>query len=156
MIHGVRNWDYRYSWIRDSSFVLWAFHSLGIMQPEDIYLDWLTSIFYLTGGDLQIMLGINGERDLTEHVLDHLEGYKKSAPVRVGNAAWTQFQLDVYGILVDALWFSHTHMGGISKRVYEYLLKPIVVTVETQWKKPDCGIWEVRGEGRYFVYSQMW
>jgi GH15 family glucan-1,4-alpha-glucosidase len=155
-IHGERNWDYRYSWIRDSAFVLWAFHSLGIMKVEDVYLDWLTSIFYLTGGELQVMLGINGERDLTEQVLEHLEGYKGSRPVRVGNAAWSQFQLDVYGILVDALWFSHKHVGGISTRVYEYLLKPAVEIVEKQWENPDCGIWEVRGARQQFVYSKVW
>jgi GH15 family glucan-1,4-alpha-glucosidase len=155
-VHGERNWDYRYSWIRDSSFVLWAFHSIGIMRVEDVYLDWITSIFYLTGGELQVMLGINGERDLTEHVLEHLEGYKGSRPVRVGNAAWSQFQLDVYGILVDALWFSHRHVGGISPRVYEYLLKPVVEIVEKQWEKPDSGIWEVRGARQQFVYSKVW
>jgi GH15 family glucan-1,4-alpha-glucosidase len=155
-IHGERNWDYRYSWIRDSSFVLWAFQSLGIMRLEHTYLDWLTSIFYLTNGELQVMLGINGERDLTERFLTHLEGYQRSRPVRVGNGAWSQFQLDVYGILVDALWFSHKHTGGISMEVYENLLKPVVEIVEKQWEKPDCGIWEVRSARQHFVYSKMW
>jgi GH15 family glucan-1,4-alpha-glucosidase len=155
-IHGVRNWDYRYSWIRDSSFVLWAFQSLGMTQTEDVYLDWLTSMFYLTGGDLQVMLGIGGERDLSERILDRLEGYKSSAPVRVGNAAWNQFQLDVYGILLDALWFSQKHMGEISLKIYEHLLKPIVAKVEQEWDKPDCGIWEVRGAQEHFVYSKVW
>jgi GH15 family glucan-1,4-alpha-glucosidase len=155
-IHGIRNWDYRYSWIRDSSFVLWAFHSLGLDRPADRYLDWLISIFYLTSGELQVMLGINGERDLTEHILKNLEGYQRSPPVRVGNGAWNQFQLDVYGILLDALWFSHRHMGGISKKLYRHLLSPIVETVEEKWNKPDSGIWEVRGRKRHFVYSKMW
>jgi GH15 family glucan-1,4-alpha-glucosidase len=155
-IHGIRNWDYRYSWIRDSSFVLWAFHSIGIDKPADRYLDWLTSIFYLTSGDLQVMLGINGERDLTEDVLKSLEGYMRSAPVRTGNGAWNQFQLDVYGILLDALWFSHKHMGGISGKIYNNLLRPIVETVEERWVEPDRGMWEVRGRPQHFVYSKMW
>jgi alpha,alpha-trehalase len=155
-IGGVRNWDYRYSWVRDSSFVLWAFHSLGHDQAEENYLDWMTSMFYLTCENLQVMLGISSERDLTERTLDHLEGYRQSTPVRVGNGAWDQFQLDVYGILLDALYFSHKHGGGVSLKVFDYLVAPLVKQVEQVWDIPDCGIWEVRGEKEPFVYSKMW
>jgi GH15 family glucan-1,4-alpha-glucosidase len=155
-IGGIRNWDYRYSWIRDSSFVLWAMHSIGIDDLEEGYLDWLTSIFFMMAENLQVMLGVTGERDLTEKSLKHLEGYKKSPPVHVGNGAWNQFQLDVYGILLDALYFSHKHGKGINHEIYNYLIKLIVKSVEENWQKPDCGIWEVRGEREHFVYSKMW
>jgi GH15 family glucan-1,4-alpha-glucosidase len=155
-IGGVRNWDYRYSWIRDSAFVLWAFHSLGLEGPEDAYLDWVTSIYYLTNGDLQVMIGINGERDLTEQTLRHLEGYRGSRPVRIGNDAWKQFQLDLYGILLDAMWFSHKHRSPITAKVYRNLVRPIVDTVEERWMQPDRGIWEVRSKPQHFVYSKVW
>lgn len=155
-IGGVRNWDYRYSWIRDSSFVLWALHSLNHDKEAQRYLRWITSIFYLTGGNLQIMLGIGGERDLSEFLLTSLNGYKDSSPVRVGNGAWDQFQLDVYGILLDALYFSHRHGGGIEKKIFKNLVIPLLEAVEEDWVKPDCGIWEVRGRVEHFVYSKMW
>ena len=155
-IGGVRNWDYRFSWIRDSSFVLWALHSLGHDEVESSYLNWLTSIFYMMAENLQVMLGVSGERDLRESSLKHLSGYKNSSPVRIGNGAHGQFQLDVYGILLDALYFSHKHGSGISKELYEYLIRLVVKAVEENWQKPDCGIWEVRGERKNFVYSKMW
>ncbi len=155
-IHGIRNWDYRFSWIRDSSFVLWAFHSIGHDETEELYVNWLTSIYYLTAQNLQVMLGISGERDLKEMTLDHLEGYKKSSPVRVGNAAWEQFQLDVYGITLDAIYFSHKHRGKLTQKVYDFIVKLIIQGVEDDWNKPDSGIWEVRGEQKHFVYSKMW
>ncbi len=155
-IHGVRNWDYRYSWIRDSSFVLWAFHALGYTEEALDYLDWILSMFYLCGGNLQVMIGILGERDLSEIILDHLEGYMQSAPVRTGNAAWRQFQLDVYGILLDAMYFGQKHGDKEYTKVYNHLVRQIMSGVERDWKKPDCGIWEVRGEMKHFVYSKVW
>jgi GH15 family glucan-1,4-alpha-glucosidase len=155
-IGGVRNWDYRYSWIRDSSFVLWAFHGIGHDEAEELYLRWVDSLYYLTAENLQVMLGVTGERDLTEMVLPHLEGYAKSAPVRTGNGAWDQFQLDVYGILVDAIYFSHMHRGKIDRRIYNNVLKLAIRGVEEKWNQPDSGIWEVRGEQLHFVYSKMW
>ncbi|MEM3671078.1 MAG: glycoside hydrolase family 15 protein [Thermoprotei archaeon] len=160
-VGGVRNWDYRYSWIRDSSFVLWAFKSLGHVKEVENYIEWLESVFHLTGGSLQVMLGLGGEKDLSEQILPHLSGYKNSSPVRVGNGAWTQFQLDVYGILLDALYFSHKHgshagRGGITKEVFNHFVEPLVNSLKEDWKKPDCGIWEVRGNREHFVYSKMW
>lgn len=155
-ISGTRNWDYRFSWIRDSSFVIWAFHSLGFNEEADSYLDWLLSAFCLTIGNLQPMLGINGERDLTEKSLDHLSGYMKSFPARIGNDAWKQFQLDLYGIFVDALYFSHMHGRGVDRKVFEYLIRPLISALSEMWTKPDCGIWEVRSQDEHFVYSKMW
>jgi alpha,alpha-trehalase len=155
-VGGVRNWDYRYSWIRDSSYVLWAFHSLGHDEAEESYLDWVDSIYYLTAENLQVMLGVTGERDLSEITLQYLEGYAKSSPVRTGNGAWDQFQLDIYGILVDAIYFSHVHHEEINRKIYNFVVKLIIKAVEEKWQKPDCGIWEVRGEHLHFVYSKMW
>ncbi|MHB8566265.1 MAG: glycoside hydrolase family 15 protein [Nitrososphaerales archaeon] len=155
-IGGVRNWDYRYSWIRDSSFVLWAFHSLGYVEEALTYLDWILSMFYLSACNLQVLVGIAGDRNISEFTLDHLEGYRGSAPVRVGNAAWGQFQLDVYGILLDALYFGHKHGGKIYRKVYNYMIKQIMNSLIEDWRKPDCGIWEVRGDMKQFVYSKVW
>jgi len=155
-IGGVRNWDYRYSWIRDSSFVLWALHSIGDKAERGTYLNWLTSIFYLTIENIQVMIGITGERVLNERELSHLEGYAKSSPVRIGNAAWNQPQLDVYGILLDTLYFAHKHHRRLSKKIFNHIVRPVVKLVEQNWDKPDRGIWEVRGEKEDFVYSKMW
>lgn len=155
-IGGSRNWDYRYSWIRDSSFVIWAFHALGFNDEADLYLDWLLSAFSLTIGNLQPMIGISGGRELAEKVVPDLAGYKGSSPVRVGNDAWKQFQLDLYGIFVDALYFSHRHGRGIDRKVFDYLITLVVGELERLWTKPDCGIWEVRSEEQHFVYSKMW
>ena len=155
-IGGVRNWDYRYSWIRDSSFVLWAFHSLGYSEEATMYTDWLISVFCLTVGNLQPMIGITGGRNLSERNIDSLEGYKKSTPVRVGNGAWDQFQLDIYGLFLDSLYFSHKHGKGLEKKVYDYLIVPMIKELEEVWIKPDSGIWEVRSERKHFVYSKVW
>jgi GH15 family glucan-1,4-alpha-glucosidase len=102
------------------------------------------------------MVGLNGERDLSERLLKDLSGYRASSPVRIGNGAWEQFQLDVYGIILDAMYFSHRHGRRISIKVYKNFIRHIVEGVEKNWKKPDCGIWEVRGEMKHFVYSKMW
>jgi len=155
-IGGKRNWDYRFSWIRDSSFVIWAFHSLGFEEEADGYLDWLLSGFCLMIDSLQPMLGITGERNLVERSLDHLSGYKGSAPVRIGNDAWNQFQLDLYGIFIDALYFSHKHGRGIDRKIFDYLIHPMISALEDAWTKPDSGIWEVRSQNEHFVYSKMW
>lgn len=155
-IGGVRNWDYRYSWIRDSSFVLWAFHSIGYKEEALQYLEWIIGMYYLSGGDLQVLIGILGERDVTESTVNNLEGYRKSSPVRIGNAAWDQFQLDVYGILLDAMYFGHRHGGHSYEKIYNHMIKQIMEALERDWRKPDRGIWEVRGEMQHFVYSKVW
>ncbi len=153
---GSRNWDYRFSWIRDSSFVIWAFHSLGLSEEANSYLDWLLSAFCLTIDNIQPMLGINGERVLIEKALDQLSGYKGSSPVRIGNDAWRQFQLDLYGIFIDALYFSHKHVRDVDRKIFDYLVTPMIMELEEIWTNPDCGIWEVRSEKKQFVYSKMW
>jgi GH15 family glucan-1,4-alpha-glucosidase len=155
-ISGERNWDYRYSWIRDSSFVLWASHSIGLEDLVLSYNKWMTSLYFMLADNLQVMLGVSGERDLGEKILTSLSGYRGSSPVRTGNGAWQQLQLDVYGILLDAIYFSHRHGSGISRDVYNYVVKLVVKAVEENWMKPDCGIWEVRKQKLHFVYSKMW
>jgi GH15 family glucan-1,4-alpha-glucosidase len=155
-IGGERNWDYRYSWIRDSSFVLWASHSIGLGDVESSYSNWITSLYFMLADNLQVMLGVTGERDLGEKSLDNLTGYRGSSPVRTGNGAWQQLQLDVYGILLDAIYFSHKHGRGVTRDVYNYVVKLVVKAVEENWTKPDCGIWEVRMQRLHFVYSKMW
>jgi len=155
-IGGTRNWDYRFSWVRDSSFVLWAFHSLGFREEANSYLDWLLGVFCLMIDNLQPMLGITGDRDLFEKSLEHLSGYKGSFPARIGNDAWKQFQLDLYGIFIDALYFSHRHARGVDRKVFDYLVRPMISALEEMWTRPDCGIWEVRSQKEHFVYSKMW
>ncbi len=155
-IRGTRNWDYRFSWIRDSSFVVWAFHSLGYTEEATSHLGWLLGAFCLTIGNLQPMLGITGERDLTEKSIEYLSGYRNSAPVRIGNDAWKQFQLDLYGIFIDALYFSHKHGRGVDRKVFDYLVRPMISELEERWTEPDSGIWEVRLQNEQFVYSKMW
>lgn len=155
-IGGTRNWDYRFSWIRDSSFVVWAFHSLGFNDEASSYLEWLLSSFTLTTDSLQPMIGIAGNRELTERSIDSLSGYMASTPVRVGNDAAGQFQLDLYGIFVDALFFSHKHGRGVDRKVFDYLILPVISSLEAMWRKPDSGIWEVRSQPEHFVYSKVW
>ena len=126
------------------------------MKKRTAHLDWLLSVFCLTVDSMQPMLGITGERNLIERSLDHLSGYKGSAPVRIGNDAWNQFQLDLYGIFIDALYFSHKHGRGVNPKVFDYLIRPMISELEDMWTKPDSGIWEVRSQNEHFVYSKMW
>jgi GH15 family glucan-1,4-alpha-glucosidase len=141
--HGERNWDYRYSWIRDSTFMLWALFTLGF--------DWEANDFFyfiadVAGGDeeLQVMYGLGGERDLEETELPHLSGYEGARPVRIGNAAYRQNQHDVWGALLDSL----------DERVWPILTKQVEMAIK-HWRKPDRGIWEVRGEPKHFTSSKM-
>jgi GH15 family glucan-1,4-alpha-glucosidase len=154
-IGAERNWDYRYSWIRDSSFALWAFRRLGHMGEGRRYLEWLIGICNSCGTDLQVVYGINGERSLPEEELRHLEGYIGSSPVRIGNGAEKQFQLDIYGTVLDAIYFLHRHGQGLQKDMWGFV-REVTDFVAENWKRPDNGIWEVRGEPRHHVYSKMW
>lgn len=153
---GGRNWDYRFTWVRDASFSLKAFLALGLTEEAQGFKDWLewTSAY---SNDLQLMYGIRGERRLEERILP-LEGYYWSKPVRVGNGAAEQFQLDIYGELMDS---AHSHWE-LSRKLpdpdYWGTLHDIVDYVARIWRKPDAGIWESRGGDRHFVYSkaQCW
>lgn len=154
-IGGSMNWDYRFSWIRDAAFSLWSLSLLGFYQETRGYIDWLMSI--CSKHKPSIMLSISGNNEnLSEKEIDHLEGYKKSKPVRVGNAASGQLQLDVYGIIIDALYFSYKEVGWASKEAYEFLVREYAETIVESWKNPDNGIWELRGERKYYTESRVW
>ena len=156
---GARNWDYRYTWIRDSSFMLRALYRLGFDWEAIEYFGFI--IDAVTGGDLnrppelQIMYGIGGERDLTERTLDHLSGYGGARPVRVGNGAWNQQQHDVWGMILDAVDVEfHRGAPQIVAPVWEGLAGFVDAALE-HWREPDQGMWEVRGEPKHFTESKV-
>ena len=159
-IGGVRNWDYRYTWLRDATFTLYAFNVLGFTEEARAFTHWLRRLSYANGEDLQIMYGIRGERDLPEQLLPHLSGYCGSSPVRIGNEAAHQKQMDVFGEVLDCIHMYRRQ--GCFERYGEKLDGPLwsmmCVLVEhvcAHWHEKDAGIWEVRGEGRHFVYSKV-
>jgi GH15 family glucan-1,4-alpha-glucosidase len=151
---GVRNWDYRYAWLRDSSFTLYALFSLGYTEEAHAFMSWLQRTTAGSACDLQVLYGVGGERFLPELRLDQLEGYRGSRPVRIGNGATSQFQLDIYGELLDTAWLYHRSGGQIDRVFWDFLVR-VVEHVEGHWQEPDEGIWEVRGGRRHFVYSKV-
>jgi GH15 family glucan-1,4-alpha-glucosidase len=152
-IGGVRNWDYRYSWIRDTAFVLYALYAIGYQEEGESFLGWMLDNAKGDPRKLQVLYGVGGEREVPESELDHLEGYRQSRPVRIGNGAYDQLQLDIYGDLVDSAFLLHKHGGHISDDLWEFIRKTVHYVTEI-WTKPDEGIWEVRSEPRHFVYSK--
>ncbi len=177
VVGGSRNWDYRYAWVRDASFTIQALWVAACPDEANQFFDYVTSSAAGSldrGDDLQIMFGVGGERDLTERELAHLEGWRLSAPVRVGNGAWTQRQLDVYGELLGAVQrMSDQLFGGTSQRAGPHAdpgqlraprpLEPatrrffaqLAETAARRWQEKDQGIWEIRGEPRDFLYSKL-
>ena len=153
-IGGVRNWDYRYTWLRDSAFILYALNTLGYTDEARAFIRWLERTVAGRAEHLQVMYGVGGERMLPEVELHELEGYRGSRPVRIGNAAAGQFQLDIYGEVVDTIWLYHRYGGRIGRLGWEQLVD-LVDHVAERWTEPDDGIWEVRGERRHFVYSKV-
>ncbi|EYF06372.1 glycoside hydrolase family 15 protein [Chondromyces apiculatus] len=154
---GVRNWDYRYVWIRDAAFTLYAFLRLGFTDEAKQFMEWLrvrVSEQDGSSGPLQLMYGVDGRHDLPEVDLDHLDGYRGSRPVRVGNHARTQLQLDIYGELIDSVYIYDRHGTPIS---YDFWcdLRRMVDWVIDNWERPDEGVWEVRNGQRQFVYSKV-
>jgi GH15 family glucan-1,4-alpha-glucosidase len=154
-IGALRNWDYRYSWIRDTALSVWALSEAGASREALDYTRWMVNVRRHSKEKLQIMMGIGGEREIPETTLDHLEGYRGSSPVRIGNAAYRQVQLDIFGILADAMYYLHRVLGWTSKEVYENLVKYSADQAVADWEKPDSGIWEMR-QVRSFVESKMW
>jgi GH15 family glucan-1,4-alpha-glucosidase len=153
-IGGVRNWDYRYCWIRDSAFTLNALLSAGYTREAKAWRDWLLRAVAGSPEQLQIMYGVAGERRLDEFELPHLAGYEGAQPVRVGNAASGQFQLDVYGELMDSM--HHACRAGIAPgQAFWSLQRRLVDYVIDHWREPDEGIWEVRGPRRHFTHSKI-
>jgi GH15 family glucan-1,4-alpha-glucosidase len=150
---GGRNWDYRYSWVRDSAFILRALFQAQYTEEGTSYFDWLLGQA-LEGGPLQVMYSVRGERSLPERILP-LRGYRDSKPVRVGNGAVDQFQLDIYGSLVDAA-LRYDRQGGLLTVTEWEKISAIAEEVCTRWRDPDAGIWEARSEARHYTYSKVW
>ena len=155
-IGGERNWDYRYSWIRDSAFSLYALIRLGYTDEAAAYMKWIENRCndLNPDGSLQIMYGIDGSKRLEDGVLDHFEGYMKSSPVRIGNAAYDQLQLDIYGELMDSVYLYDKYGAPIAHDLWANLQR-LIDWVCDHWHLPDEGIWEVRGGRREFLYSRL-
>ncbi|MFE9606479.1 glycoside hydrolase family 15 protein [Streptomyces hokutonensis] len=151
---GVRNWDYRYCWLRDSSLTLGALVAAGYHKEAEAWRDWLLRAVAGDPADLQIMYGVAGERRLPEFELPHLTGFGGSAPVRIGNGAVNQLQLDVYGEVIDSLWLARR--AGLSPKPHMWSLQGVLLEwLRAQWQQPDEGLWEVRGGRRHFVHSKV-
>ncbi len=151
---GVRNWDYRYCWLRDATYTLLAFMNLGYYEEAKAWRDWLLRAMAGSPRQVQIMYGVGGERWLPEMIVPWLPGYENSAPVRIGNDASQQLQLDVYGEVVDALF--QTFKAGMVPSERGRALRPVVLEyLSTVWRQPDEGLWEVRGGPQHFVHSKV-
>jgi GH15 family glucan-1,4-alpha-glucosidase len=151
---GVRNWDYRFCWIRDATFTLLALLQAGYEEEAAAWREWLLRAVAGRPEQMQLMYGVEGERRLPEYELDWLPGYAGSRPVRVGNAASEQFQLDVYGELMDALHQARVHGIPPEEPAWE-VQRDLLEFLESHWRDPDDGIWEIRGERRHFVHSKV-
>jgi GH15 family glucan-1,4-alpha-glucosidase len=155
-VGGSRNWDYRYTWIRDAAFTVYSLLRIGFLEEATQFVSFLDARCHEMDPDgaLQTMYGIDGRHDLPEVTLDHWEGYKGSGPVRIGNAASQQLQLDIYGELMDSLYLYNKHATPISHELWTYLRR-LTNWVCQHWQDKDEAIWEVRGGRRDFVYSKM-
>lgn len=151
---GVRNWDYRFCWLRDATITLQAFMHSGLFSEAEAWRQWLLRAIAGDPGSMQIMYGVGGERRLTEYDADWLPGYESSVPVRIGNAASEQFQLDVYGEVMDAL--HQARKDGLARDEDAWALQTAMMGyLERHWTRPDEGIWEVRGESQQFTHSKL-
>jgi GH15 family glucan-1,4-alpha-glucosidase len=150
---GERNWDYRYSWIRDSTFALWGLYELGFDWEADDFF-WFIADVAERDKELQVMYGVGGERNLEERILDHLHGYDGARPVRIGNAAYNQRQHDVWGAVLDSVYLHTRSTDRLDDRTWT-ILKRQVEAALLHWREPDRGIWEVRGEPKHFTSSKM-
>ena len=153
---GGRNWDYRYTWIRDAAFTLYALMRIGFNEEAAQFMDWLQARCAEAGseGALQVMYGIDGRHDLKEETLDHLEGYRGSRPVRIGNDAYNQLQLDIYGELMDSVYLYNKYGTPISYDLWTQL-RGLVGWVCDNWQSKDEGVWETRAGRQHFVYSKL-
>jgi GH15 family glucan-1,4-alpha-glucosidase len=155
-VGGERNWDYRYSWIRDASLTLEALYIGACSDEAEEFVSFMTSSAggLASGGSLQIMYGIRGEHDLSERELPHLRGWRDSRPVRVGNGAWDQTQLDVYGELLNALHLYHERLGELHPEIQRFAAD-LAGTAARRWRETDAGMWEMRGEPRHHLSSKV-
>ena len=154
LLGGPRNWDYRFCWLRDATLTLLALMNAGYYDEANAWRDWLLRAAAGTPSQMQVMFGLAGERRLTETELEWLPGYENSKPVRVGNAARGQLQLDVFGEIMDAL--HQGRQGGLAERHQDWALQRALIDhLESIWEQPDEGIWEVRGAARHFTFSKV-
>jgi alpha,alpha-trehalase len=151
---GERNWDYRYSWIRDATFALWGLFTLGFDWEANDYFAFLTEVVERDRGDMQIVYGIDGRCDLTEETLKHLHGYQGARPVRIGNNAFSQRQNDVWGVVLDSLYLHTRSRDRLDDRVWQMARTQVEHALQ-HWREPDHGIWEVRGEPQHFTSSKL-
>ena len=153
---GERNWDYRFTWIRDAAFTVYALMRIGFTTEAAQFMRWIEARTHELNpdGSLQLMYGIDGRHELTEETLDHLEGYMESRPVRTGNGAYGQLQLDIYGELLDSVYLYNKYGAPISYDLWTQLHK-LIDWVCDNWQRKDEGIWEVRGGQQHFVYSKL-
>ncbi len=154
VLGGERNWDYRYSWIRDSALSVRSLATIGANDEADGFRRFIQRSAAGSARDLQIMYGLGGERRLTEIILDKLDGYRHSRPVRIGNAASQQLQLDAYGTLLDLSWSWHRRGHSPDDDYWRFIIELVEVAAE-RWSEPDRGIWEIRGEPQQFVHSKV-
>jgi GH15 family glucan-1,4-alpha-glucosidase len=150
---GERNWDYRYSWVRDSTFALWGLYTLGFDREADNFFEFVADRCE-DGDEIQVMYGVGGERELHERTLDHLSGYEGARPVRIGNGAWDQRQHDVWGVFLDSVYLHAKSRDRIHERVWPLVVSQ-VEKAAANWREPDRGIWEVRGEPKHFTSSKV-
>jgi alpha,alpha-trehalase len=151
---GERNWDYRYTWIRDATFMLWGLYTLGFDWEANDFFYFIADVAEAEEETLQIMYGIDGESELPERTLDHLAGYEGARPVRVGNGAYNQEQHDVWGALLDSVYLHTKSRDHLPERLWPMLKKQVETALE-KWREPDRGIWEVRGDPKHFTSSKL-
>ena len=153
----VRNWDYRFCWIRDASMVIRVVHELGHKNVIRRYLEYIINLIPDKGENFQIMYGINSEKELTEKILSHLAGYKNSKPVRIGNAAFNQQQNDIYGVLMDIIYTEIKLFSDVEDQHEQLwsITKNVAWVINEKWMTPDKGIWEFRGEDQHFTFSKV-
>jgi GH15 family glucan-1,4-alpha-glucosidase len=156
IVGGVRNWDYRYVWVRDAAFTVYALMRVGFSQEAGRFMEWIHQRCQQANpdGSLQQMYTLNGEKDMPEQILEHLEGYGGSGPVRIGNAAHTQLQLDIYGALMDSVYLYNKYGSPISYELWQNLRRTINWVCQN-WQREDEGIWEFRSGPRHNVYSKL-
>jgi alpha,alpha-trehalase len=150
---GERNYDYRYTWLRDSAFMLWGLYTLGLDREANDFFYFITDLAE-QDADLQIMYGIGGERELTESTLGHLSGYDGARPVRIGNGAWDQRQHDVWGVLLDSVYLHTRSRDRLDDRRWPMLVRQVEAAI-AHWREPDQGLWEVRGPAQHFTASKV-
>jgi GH15 family glucan-1,4-alpha-glucosidase len=149
---GERNWDYRYSWIRDSTFALWGLYTLGFEAEADDFFSFVADV--TEDADLQVLYGVGGERELPESTLDDLTGYEGARPVRTGNDAYCQDQHDIWGAFLDSVYLHARSRDHLPERVWPLVERQVAHAIE-HWSEPDRGIWEVRGDLQHFVSSKV-